>query len=96
MPTYEFEDEQGQRFDLYLSMSEAPAWGEWTTLGGKRLRRVVEIPVDPFVPDYECVIRSQPRWDPRYPRYDAQGHGVILNKREHENYKAQNPGVVWD
>lgn len=98
MPTYEFEDEAGVRVDLYLAMSEAPGYGEWRDFGGRRLRRMVESShVPPFVPDFECVVRSQARWDPAAPRYDERGHAVILNKREHENYKAKkNQTVVWD
>lgn len=96
MPTYSFEDENGEQVDLFLSMSQAPAWGEWGTFGGRRLKRVVETPVEPYVPDYTCTIRSQARWDPTYPRFDSNGHGVILSKREHNEYKAKNPHLGWD
>lgn len=96
MPTYDFEDKDGNHVEMFLAMGEAPAWGQWGTFGGRRLKRVVERPVTPYVPDYTCTIRSQAPWDPTYPRFDAQGHGVILNRREHENYKAANPHLVWD
>lgn len=95
MPTYEFEDEQGERVDVFLQMSEAPKIGEWVEYGGRRLRRIPSVPVMPHIPDYTCTIRSQARWDPRYPRTDKQGHGVILNKQEHEEYKAKT-GLEWD
>jgi hypothetical protein len=96
MPTYTFEDESGERFDVFMQMSEAPGYGAWVELGGKKLRRIVETPVDPYVPDYTCTIRSQARWDPTYPRYDNMGHGVILSKKEHREYKAKNEHLEWD
>ena len=95
MPTYEFEDEQGERLEVFLQMSEAPAWGEWVTYGGRRMRRIVESEPEVYVPDYTCTIRSQARWDPNYPRFDNMGHGVILSKKEHMEFKARS-GLGWD
>jgi hypothetical protein len=96
MPHYDFEDKDGNRVELFLEMSQAPAWGEWGSFGGRRLKRVVETPVEPYVPDFTCTIRSQARWDPTYPRFDSNGHGVILSKREHREYQAKNPHLGWD
>jgi hypothetical protein len=97
MPSYDFEDEKGERVELFLQMSEAPAWGEWGTFGGRRLKRVVEAPVEPYVPDYTCTTRINGFWDPSYPRFDEMGRGVINSKREHEELKAKSEGrIVWD
>lgn len=97
MPNYTFEDENGQTVEVMLPMSEAPGWGEWVEIDGKRLRRVVEIPVtEPMVAEYYCEIRSQPRWDPTAPRHNAMGVGVLLNKKEHADYAAKNTHLVWD
>lgn len=94
MPFYEFEDEAGQRFEVYLEMREAPEIGKWHTIGGKRLLRLPSVP-EAHQPNFECVVRSQPRWSPEFPRTNARGQGVILNKREHQEYKAKT-GLEWD
>lgn len=96
MPTYTFETEQGERRDIYMSMSEAPTWGTWVEYGGVRMRRVVETPVEPHVPDVTCVTRIAGFWDKSYPRCDPMGRGVILSKREHTEFKAKHPEYVWD
>ena len=96
MPHYEFEDEKGERVEMFLTMREAPSIGEWATFGGRRLRRLVSVPVAPMVADYTCTTRVNGFWDKSYPRFDEMGRGVILSKREHENFKAANPDKVWE
>ncbi len=43
MPIYEFQDEAGERYEIYFkTFEEVPCGlGEWTTLGGKRLQRLL-------------------------------------------------------
>jgi hypothetical protein len=99
MPHYDFDDEDGKPVTLFLEMGEAPDYGQWRTYAGRRLKRVFERAhsvASPFIPDYAYVARSQPRWDPAAPRYDAQGHPIIANKREHQNYAAQKVNQCWE
>lgn len=97
MPTYEFEDQHGQRVEMFLTMAEAPGYGAWVELGGRKMRRVVERNVTaPIVTNWVTVNRSQPRWDPTAPRHDEFGNGVLLTKKEHDDYQAKHEHLAWE
>ena len=44
MPTYQFENEQGEPLEEFFSMGEAPHLGEWTMIRGKPYKRVPALP----------------------------------------------------
>lgn len=97
MPNYDFVDRRGKRHIKYFEISEAPEYDEWMEVDGVEMRRVVSPPVIAHVPNYACVIKSQARHDPDYPRVNEVGNGVILNKREHQEYAAKKRGILeWD
>jgi len=86
MPTYTFADSAGEQYDIFLHMREAPPFGKWVDIAGKKLKRLVEMPQKPIVQSIRFKAYSQVPWAEGAEAYDSEGTPCFSSKKAVQKY----------
>ena len=97
MPLYTFKDDYDQTFEVVLSMDDAPKFGEWITLNGKHLCRMIDLPQVKPVKSWQFKGWSQRPWAKGAEAYDAEGTPCFSSKKAVQKFlDVQNKQVDRD
>lgn len=102
MPLYDFEDRDGNREELFFSMSEVPPIGEWFEHEGRELRQVPPSRYGCVCKETRFVAHSLEQWHPDARKFDENGQPAFETKRDREEFLARNAAnpntdnVVWN
>lgn len=87
--------------EITLTMDESADYpiGEWRDMDGLRVQRQIAtrqqlgVRFGTAAAPMEVHCLQMPKWDPRAPRWDAQGRAVLLSQREHEEYRDKTGAI---
>jgi len=104
MPHYDFEDDDGEVVELWLTMSAAPRIGETMEHEGRRLTRILSLalPEGTVQREIDCVVVQQAApWAPganHYvmdPKSTDYGQPVLTSRRDVKQFLRSNPGATY-
>lgn len=92
MPIYEFRDANtNEPVDAYLPVADAPEFGEFVTVDGRLLMRVVSNIQSPIV-DNGFVSRQPAKWHPDAPAHTPDGWCAFKSDKEAADFCKRNNG----